>query len=59
MEIEITGVCTDICDLFAVYELRIRGYNVFVSKQGVLPLDKTKQIEYLQYFQNRLGARIG
>jgi len=56
-ETEIAGVCTDICDLFAVYELRIRGYNVFVSNQGVLPLDKTKQIEYLDYFKNRLGAR--
>lgn len=56
-EIEIAGVCTDICDLFAVYELRTRGFNVFVSNQGVLPLDKTKQIEYLDYFKNRLGAR--
>lgn len=57
IEIEIVGVCTDICDLFAVYELRIRGYNVFVSNQGVLPLDKTKQMDYLDYFKNRLGAR--
>lgn len=57
-EIEITGVCTDICNLFAVYELRIRSYNVFVSNKGVLPLDKTKQMEYLDYFKNRLGARI-
>jgi nicotinamidase-related amidase len=36
-EVEVSGVCTDICDLFAVYELRIRGYNVFVSPNGVLP----------------------
>ena len=57
-EIEITGVCTDICVLFAVYELRIRGYNVFVSNKGVLPLDKTKQNEFLNYFENRLGAKI-
>ena len=56
-EVEITGVCTDICDLFAVYELRIRGYNVFVSQKGVLPLDHNKQFEYLDYFKNRLGAR--
>lgn len=56
-EVELTGVCTDICDLFAVYELRIRGYNVFVSQNGVLPLDTNKQFEYLDYFKNRLGAR--
>lgn len=57
-EVELTGVCTDICDLFAVYELRIRGYNVFVSQKGVLPLDSGKQSEYLDYFKNRLGAKI-
>jgi nicotinamidase-related amidase len=57
-EVELTGVCTDICDLFAVYELRIRGYNVFVSQKGVLPLDPNKQKEYLDYFKNRLGAKI-
>ncbi len=57
-EVEITGVCTDICDLFAVYELRIRGYNVFVSNQGVLPLDENKQDEYLNYFKFKLGAKV-
>ncbi|MBK9271927.1 MAG: cysteine hydrolase [Saprospiraceae bacterium] len=56
-EVELTGVCTDICDLFAVYELRIRGYNVFVSSKGVLPLDPNKQTEYMDYFKNRLGAK--
>ena len=56
--VEVTGVCTDICDLFAVYELRMRGYNVFVSHKGVLPLDPNKQQEYLDYFKNRLGAKV-
>lgn len=56
-EIELTGVCTDICDLFAVYELRIRGYKVFVSQKGVLPLDSNKQKEYMDYFKFRLGAK--
>jgi len=56
-EVEVSGVCTDICDLFAVYELRIRGYNVFVSQRGVFPLDPNKQFEYLDYFKNRLGAK--
>ena len=56
--VEVSGVCTDICDLFAVYELKIRGYNVFVSQKGVLPLDPSSQHEYLDYFNNRLGARV-
>ncbi len=58
-EVELTGVCTDICDLFAVYELRIRGYNVFVSSQGVLPLESNNQEIFLDYFEKKLGARIG
>lgn len=56
--VEVSGVCTDICDLFAVYELRIRGYNVFLSPKGVLPLDPNNQYEFLDYFKNRLGARV-
>lgn len=58
MEVEVTGVCTDICDLFAVYELRIRGYDVFVSRKGVLPLDIQRQDEFIRYYSDRLGARV-
>jgi nicotinamidase/pyrazinamidase len=57
-KIEVVGVCTDICDLFAVYELRNRGYEVFVSYKGVLPLDVDKQIDSLNYFTLKLGAEI-
>ncbi|MBK8554452.1 MAG: cysteine hydrolase [Lewinellaceae bacterium] len=56
--IEVVGVCTEICILFAIYELRIRGYNVLVSRKGVLPLDSGKQNDCLLYFQNRLGAIV-
>lgn len=56
-EIEVTGVCTDIGVLFAVYELRIRGYEVFVSQHGVLPLIPSKQPGYLAYYEDRLGVR--
>ncbi|MBU2554271.1 MAG: cysteine hydrolase [Bacteroidetes bacterium] len=56
--VEIVGVCTDICDLFAVYELRIRGYQVFVSRKGVLPYDPKKQNEFLDYFKDKLGANV-
>jgi nicotinamidase-related amidase len=57
-EIELVGVCTDICDLFAVYELRIRGYKVKVSEKGVLPLDTSKQKLFLDYFRDVLGAEV-
>jgi nicotinamidase-related amidase len=30
-EIEVTGVCTDICVLHTVYDLRVRGYRVRVD----------------------------
>lgn len=57
-KVEVAGVCTDICVLFAVYELRIRGYNVFVSHEGVLSLTPTKQSEFLDYFRDRLGVQV-
>lgn len=58
IDVEVTGVCTEICVLFAIYELRIRGYRVSVSSNGVLPLDSSKQEEYLNYFENNLGAKV-
>lgn len=56
-EVEVIGVCTDLSDLFALFELKIRGYNVFISPEGVLSLEPGKQREDLEYFKNRLGAR--
>jgi len=58
VEIEISGVCTDICVLFAIYELRIRGYKVFVNNKGVLPLEAMNQDFFLDYFGNKLGAKV-
>ena len=57
-EIELVGVCTDICDVFAVYELRIRGYKVTVSEQGVLPFKPNNQKIFLDYFKDFLGVKI-
>lgn len=56
-EVEVIGVCTDLSDLFALFELKVRGYNVFISPEGVLSLEPGKQLEDLDYFMNRLGAR--
>jgi len=57
-EIEITGVCTDICVLFAVYELKIRGYNIIVNKNGVQPLKVENQEFFLNYMRDLLGAKL-
>lgn len=56
-EVEVIGVCTDLSDLFALFELKIRGYNVFISPEGILSLEPGKQLQDLDYFKNRLGAR--
>lgn len=58
IEIEVTGVCTDICVLFAVYELKIRGYNVVVNSNGVLPLKAENQVFFLNYMDELLNAEI-
>ncbi|MCB0515535.1 MAG: cysteine hydrolase [Bacteroidetes bacterium] len=57
-QIEITGVCTEICVMFAVYELRIRGYNVIVNSKGVLPLKSDNHEFFLTYIQELLGAIV-
>ena len=57
-EIEITGVCTEICVLFAVYELKIRGYNVVVNENGVQPLKPENQTIFINYMEELLGAKV-
>lgn len=57
-EIEIAGVCTEICVLFAVYELRIRGYKVNINVNAVLPLKLENQKLFLNYMNEFLGAEI-
>jgi nicotinamidase/pyrazinamidase len=37
--IEVAGVCTDICVLHTVYDLRVRGYEVLVRKDLVETFD--------------------
>ena len=56
--VEVAGVCTEICVLFAVYELRIRGYNVRVASAGVLPFNPAQQDMFLRYLSLRLGAEV-
>ncbi len=37
-EIEIVGVCSDICVHYAAYECTIRGFKTIINDQGTLPL---------------------
>jgi nicotinamidase-related amidase len=37
--VEVAGVCTDICVLYAVYDLRMRGYDVVVRRDLVETYD--------------------
>jgi nicotinamidase-related amidase len=39
--VEVAGVCTDICVLHAVYDLRVRGYEVIVHRDLVETYDAT------------------
>lgn len=57
-EIEIAGVCTDICILFAVYELKIRGFNVIINSKAILSLEKENQQFFLVYMEKFLGGKI-
>jgi len=56
--IHLTGVLTDICVLFAAYEFRNRGYNVFIHKKGVQALSDEKQEYFINYINEFLGVEI-
>lgn len=62
--IEVTGVCTDICVLHTVYDLRVRGYEVLVRKDLVETYDAPGHDaeEFnrfaLAHVRDVLGARV-
>jgi nicotinamidase/pyrazinamidase len=62
--IEVAGVCTDICVLHTVYDLRVRGYEVLVHKQLVETFDAPGHDaeEFnrfaLAHVRDVLGARV-
>jgi nicotinamidase-related amidase len=62
--IEVAGVCTDICVLHTVYDLRVRGYEVVVHKDLVETFDAPGHDagEFnrfaLAHIRDVLGARV-
>jgi len=54
----VVGVCTDICVLYTVAGLRLRGYRVIVPKRCVASFDKESHNWALRHFERVLGARI-
>jgi nicotinamidase-related amidase len=62
--IEVAGVCTDICVLHTVYDLRVRGYQVIVHEDLVETYDAPGHdaVEFnrfaLAHVRDVLGARV-
>ena len=62
--IEVVGVCTDICVVYAVYDLRMRGYEVLVHKDLVETYDApghdAEELDRraLAHIRDVLGARV-
>ncbi|MCG7342073.1 cysteine hydrolase [Staphylococcus auricularis] len=56
--IEIVGVCTDICVLHTAVGGYNLGYHMTIPKSGVASFDQTGHDWALTHFENSLGARV-
>jgi nicotinamidase/pyrazinamidase len=56
--VEVVGICTDICVLFAVAELRYRGYRVTIDPESVKASRPDRQRPALLYLSRVLGAEL-
>ncbi len=56
--ITVVGVCTDICILYSVADLRARGYNVIVPVSCVSSFDQKGHEWAIQHMDKVLGANI-
>ncbi|MBN2374554.1 cysteine hydrolase [bacterium] len=56
--VTVVGVCTDICVLYAVADLRVRGYKVVVPASCVASFDPKGHEWALQHMEKVLGATI-
>jgi len=54
----VVGVCTDICVLYTVAGLRVRGFEVIVPKNCVASFDKDSHEWALRHFADVLGAKV-
>ncbi|MBU4532935.1 MAG: isochorismatase family cysteine hydrolase [Eubacteriales bacterium] len=57
-EIHVVGVCTNICVLYTVEELRNRDLATVVYRQGMASFDEEAHTWALQQMTDVLGARI-
>jgi nicotinamidase/pyrazinamidase len=56
--VDVAGVCTNICILYAVYELLLRGLRTRVFRQGVASFDQAAHEFALGEIQRTLGAEV-
>ncbi len=56
--VEVVGVCTNICVLYTVEELRSRDYPVRVRRRGVTSFDSGAHLFALQQMEKVLGAEV-
>ncbi|BER92726.1 cysteine hydrolase family protein [Atrimonas thermophila] len=57
-ELEVVGVCTNICVLYTVASARMLGYRVTVYEQGVTSFDLDAHRFALKEMHNTLGAEV-
>jgi len=57
-EVAVVGVCTNICVLYTVEELRNRGYRTVVYEAGVASFGREAHDFALKQMETVLGARI-
>ena len=55
---EVVGVCTSICVMYAVADLRLRGVPVTVPRDAVADLDEESRQFALRHMEKVLGAQI-
>jgi nicotinamidase-related amidase len=57
-EVHVVGVCTSICVMDTVSDLKNRDYEVFVHKRGVADFDKEAHEFAIKRMEKVLGAHI-
>ncbi|MDZ7374767.1 MAG: cysteine hydrolase [candidate division KSB1 bacterium] len=57
-EVHVTGVCTSICVLFTVADLRNRDFATIVHARGVADFDQEAHRFALRHMERVLGARV-
>lgn len=57
-QVEVVGVCTNICVMYTVEELRNRDYEVVVCEEGVASFDLEAHQFALKQMSEVLGAKV-